>query len=116
MFLNIAGPPRFVDNTAKFVNLQSFEALEFRVKAHTEAFTGCRLTRTESDKNIRRGVSCILSGNPPDLVLSVYLHKETSISQGNWTLILSNEKGSANTTLIIIYNGGKNNKDRRFFK
>ncbi|XP_025103337.1 uncharacterized protein LOC112569674 isoform X1 [Pomacea canaliculata] len=98
----VACPPQFVDSSVKFVSKQIFQEIKFRVKAHTAALTGCVLTPVALGNNIRRGVSCFLSGNPPDLVLSVYLHKETNISQGNWSLILHNDKGSANTTLCII--------------
>ncbi|XP_025101165.1 uncharacterized protein LOC112568208 [Pomacea canaliculata] len=102
-------PPQFLEKM-KIVNLRSFEELTYHVKAHTAAFTECHLTPVVSDddsssnnNNNIRGLSCILSGKPPNLVLSVYLHKQASITQGNWTLNLRNEKGSANTILSIIY-------------
>ncbi|XP_025103323.1 uncharacterized protein LOC112569667 [Pomacea canaliculata] len=100
-------PPRFVEKPIKIVNLQTFQVLTFRVKAHTTTLTACLLTPEASDNNVTRGVSCILSGQPPDLLLTVHLHKESNISQGNWSLILRNEIGSATTTLMITYDLGK---------
>ncbi|XP_025103329.1 uncharacterized protein LOC112569671 isoform X2 [Pomacea canaliculata] len=99
-------PPRFVEKPIKIVNLQTFQVLTFRVKAHTTTLTACLLTPEALDNNVTRGVSCILSGQPPDLLLTVHLHKESNISQENWSLILRNEIGSATTTLMIIYDPG----------
>ncbi|XP_025103342.1 uncharacterized protein LOC112569676 isoform X2 [Pomacea canaliculata] len=100
-------PPQFVENSINIVNLQTFQVLTFHVKAHTTTLTACLLTPVTLDNNVTRGVSCILSGHPPDLLLTVHLHKETNISEGNWSLILRNEIGSATTTLMITYYPGK---------
>ncbi|XP_025103343.1 uncharacterized protein LOC112569677 [Pomacea canaliculata] len=98
-------PPQFVDNSMKIVNLQTFQVITFRVKTHT-TLVACLLTPMGIDNNVTRVVGCILSGQPPDLLLTVHLHKESNISQGNWSLILRNEFGSARTTLIITYDPG----------
>ncbi|XP_025101691.1 uncharacterized protein LOC112568574 [Pomacea canaliculata] len=94
-------PPQFLDGAIKNVSLPAVAAT-FRVKAHTTAVEGCVLTSMSLEEKTTRAVKCILNGNPPDLVLSLYLDTETSIAQGKWKLILLNEKGFANTTLSII--------------
>ncbi|XP_025103327.1 uncharacterized protein LOC112569669 [Pomacea canaliculata] len=98
-------PPQFVENSMKIVNLQTFQVLTFRVKTYT-TLVACLLTPVGIVNNVTRGVGCILSGHPPDLLLTVHLNKESNISQGNWSLIFRNEIGSATTTLIIIYDPG----------
>ncbi|XP_025099899.1 uncharacterized protein LOC112567429 [Pomacea canaliculata] len=92
--------PQFVYKSTKIIN-HGVDTVTFGVKAHTTAVNGCLLTLLTLQENNTREVNCILTGNPPDLVLSLQLERDDSF-RGNWTLILSNDWGSSNTTFIVL--------------
>lgn len=96
----VAGPPQFVGESVKFVRPQLVDAVTFRVKAHTTLVKECILTSLSLD--FAKKVNCSLSGDPPDLILSLLFDKEDIHLQGNWTLTLHNEVGFSNTTLSFI--------------
>ncbi|XP_025101028.1 uncharacterized protein LOC112568127 isoform X2 [Pomacea canaliculata] len=90
--------PQFVDGPVTFVSSE-LEKVTFRIKAHTTIFNECSLTPTPSQNTSIPKVKCNLSGEPPNLVLT--LHPEENITQGIWKITLGNEIGSANTTVNI---------------
>ncbi|XP_025099888.1 uncharacterized protein LOC112567426 [Pomacea canaliculata] len=92
--------PQFVYKSTKIIN-HGVDTVTFGVKAHTTAVNGCLLTLLTLQENNTREVNCILTGNPPDLVLSLQLERDDSF-RGNWTLTLSNDWGSSNTTFIVL--------------
>ncbi|XP_025100381.1 uncharacterized protein LOC112567776 isoform X2 [Pomacea canaliculata] len=91
--------PQFVDKSTKIVN-PAVDTVTFSIKAHTTAVNGCLLTSLTLQHNNTREVNCTLTGDPPDLVLSLQLEKDSF--RGNWTLTLSNDWGSSNTTFIVL--------------
>ncbi|XP_025102547.1 uncharacterized protein LOC112569090 isoform X2 [Pomacea canaliculata] len=91
--------PQFVDKSTKTVD-PGVDTVKFGVKAHTTAVNRCLLTSLTLQHNNTKEVNCILTGDPPDLVLSLQLERDDSF-HGNWTLTLSNDWGSSNTTVIV---------------
>ncbi|XP_025101684.1 uncharacterized protein LOC112568568 [Pomacea canaliculata] len=90
--------PQFVDGPVTLVSSE-LEKVTFRVKAHTTVFNKCSLTPTPSQDTSMPKVKCNLSGEPPNLVLT--LHPEENIYQGRWKITLGNEIGSGITTVNI---------------
>ncbi|XP_025103241.1 uncharacterized protein LOC112569622 isoform X2 [Pomacea canaliculata] len=90
--------PQFVDGPVTLVSSE-FEKVTFRVKAHTTIFNECSLTPTILQEAFLPKVKCSLSGEPPNLVLT--LHLEENINQGIWKITLGNEIGYGITTVVI---------------
>ncbi|XP_025101686.1 uncharacterized protein LOC112568569 [Pomacea canaliculata] len=90
--------PQFVDGPVTLLSSE-FEKVTFRVKAHTTIFNECFLTSTPSQDTFIPKVNCNLSGQPPNLVLT--LHPEENITQGSWKITLGNEIGYDITTVNI---------------
>ncbi|XP_025102166.1 uncharacterized protein LOC112568867 isoform X2 [Pomacea canaliculata] len=90
--------PQFLHGPFSIVPSE-LEKVRFHVKAHTTSFNECRLLPDPSENTFIPKGKCILTGNPPDLVLRLFL--EGNITQGNWRIVLSNEAGSGNTSITI---------------
>ncbi|XP_025101024.1 uncharacterized protein LOC112568126 isoform X2 [Pomacea canaliculata] len=90
--------PRFIDGPVTLISSE-FEKVTLHVKAHTTIFKECFLTPTPSQDTFIPKVKCNLSGEPPNLVLT--LHPEENIYQGIWEITLGNEIGYDITTVNI---------------
>lgn len=99
--LSFTGPPQFVENSTKILNLSVSDTLTFRVKAHTTKLEMCFLIHASSEDEKVKEVNCTLQGSPPNLTLSLVLDKEAIVEKGKWMLVLRNEIGSTKITLII---------------
>ncbi|XP_025099966.1 uncharacterized protein LOC112567488 [Pomacea canaliculata] len=95
----VACPPQFTNKVNK-ISVEASNEVRLPVKAHTTHVTACYLESLHDESF--KDVNCTLTGHVPDLVLNLQLSKRDSITEGNWTLTLLNEEGSANTTLSII--------------
>lgn len=65
------------------------------------------MTSNSLPQNFSQVISCILTGTPPDLALTVHPENEEEFLEGNWTLIVTNEISSANTSFSLYYSGEK---------
>lgn len=63
------------------------------MRAHTTKLESCFLSSLPLEENSNKEIKCTLTGDPPDLLLTVDLNKEDSDKEGEWTLSLLNEKG-----------------------
>lgn len=98
VLLMFAGTPQFLHGPFSIIPSE-LEKVRFHVKAHTTAFNECRLLPDPSENTFIPKGKCILTGNPPALVLRLLLAE--NITQGKWRIVLSNEAGSGNTSITI---------------
>ncbi|XP_025101662.1 uncharacterized protein LOC112568551 [Pomacea canaliculata] len=85
--------PQFVDKHPKVISDTEYEKWIFNVRAHTTKLESCFLSSLPLEENSNKEIKCTLTGDPPDLLLTVDLNKEDSDKEGEWTLSLLNEKG-----------------------
>lgn len=82
----------------KIVDHDSYEIWTFNIKAHTKTIDRCLITKKALGEKSFMEVNCSTSGNPPDLVLTVFVDKKNMLERGHWTLTLRNDRGSSSTT------------------
>ncbi|PVD27192.1 hypothetical protein C0Q70_12346, partial [Pomacea canaliculata] len=95
MNLTVLCKPQFIK---KSPNLHPgiYQRWEFNIKAYTTVVDKCILVSLSSGENWRKEVNCTLTGDPPNLNLTVVILND-SITGGNWSLNISIEGGLSET-------------------
>ncbi|XP_025102686.1 uncharacterized protein LOC112569178 [Pomacea canaliculata] len=88
-------PPQFISKSPSVVDGATFVSWIFSIKTHTRQMHKCFLTSTMFGENSNTAEKCILTGDPPRLLLVIDVEKKKSAKGGNWALILQNEIGSS---------------------
>lgn len=92
-----------MDRYPKLINDTTQAKWVFKVRAHTRQLLSCLLTPFPLEENSNRELNCTLTGEPPDLLLTVSLHEEEDAVGGSWALSLRNQIGFSDTLVFSTH-------------
>ncbi|XP_025101316.1 uncharacterized protein LOC112568295 isoform X1 [Pomacea canaliculata] len=93
-------PPQFIEKQPEVTDGEDHESWRVRVKAHTAKIDKCLVIPFSLGENKNREVNCSLTGDPPDLLLTVIVNKKDVGRGGHWALSFYNERGSSDTLVF----------------
>lgn len=94
------GKPQFIDKSPN-VHPGIYQRWEFNIKAYTNVVDKCILASLSAGENWRKEVNCTLTGDPPNLKLTVVILND-SITGENWSLNISIEGGLSETLFSTL--------------
>ncbi|PVD27374.1 hypothetical protein C0Q70_12532, partial [Pomacea canaliculata] len=98
----VSCPPQFIEKQPEVTDGEDHESWRVRVKAHTAKIDKCLVIPFSLGENKNREVNCSLTGDPPDLLLTVIVNKKDVGRGGHWALSFHNERGSSDTLYLRL--------------